>query len=565
MRQTIFTTRQRAEEILKEAVAIWEHSVNGEHLEGVEQDPVFSLLMTALAYQANEIDNEIEQLRTDVLDEFARMLIPYERTHALPATALVEVAPDEQVPELVLDQHTRFTLSDSSYTFIPMLRTRVLNAAVASVVRLDNRRWKVTLQCKEPVANLSGVTFRIGNNHFQDLKLFVNGHPLPLIKPWDYADLPLSGCFSLENRIYNSSSLFQPSHIWFDLFARQNVRLFAVDSYKTPQGQSYPSEKVELVFEFVGIDDNFLFDKEQLSLNCTLLVNAVVRTATLSSQSPLARLTGESGDLEKWQFLHLVRPPDMQLFRDEPLELRHVAADRFEADRLVKLATTLISRFSSDYYAFQGIESLREGSFMEQFYALLKRMSEGIAKTAPQKGPGLYLMLRNVHGFHPKEVSLNVDYLMTNGSAVNALLSGKSQFVASSVSHVRSARLLADPMPGFDELQSLDAQNTLARYYLITNDRIVTPADIKVLCYNELAGRFGIMNDMVERIKVRQVQHAERNHCGFETQVFITLKDNPFIKRSFQDKIPMTELTLQKMIEVRSTNVFPVQVTIEIV
>ena len=127
-----------------------------------------------------------------------------------------------------------------------------------------------------------------------------------------------------------------------------------------------------------------------------------------------------------------------------------------------------------------------------------------------------------------------------------------------------SARLLADPMPGFDELQSLDAQNTLARYYLITNDRIVTPADIKVLCYNELAGRFGIMNDMVERIKVRQVQHAERNHCGFETQVFITLKDNPYIRRSFQDKIPMTELTLQKMIEVRSTNVFPVQVTIEI-
>ena len=185
MRQTIFTTRQRAEEILKEAVAIWEHSVKDEHLEGVEQDPVFSLLMTALAYQANEIDNEIEQLRTDVLDEFARMLIPYERIHALPATALVEVAPDEQVPELVLDQHTRFTLSDSSYTFIPMLRTRVLNAAVSSVVRLDNRRWKVTLQCKEPVANLSGVTFRIGNNHFQDLTLFVNGHPLPLIKPWD--------------------------------------------------------------------------------------------------------------------------------------------------------------------------------------------------------------------------------------------------------------------------------------------------------------------------------------------------------------------------------------------
>ena len=74
MKQTIFTTRQRAEEILKEAVSIWEHSNSSEHLEGLERDPVLSLFMTALAYQSNEIDNEIEQLRADILDEFARML-----------------------------------------------------------------------------------------------------------------------------------------------------------------------------------------------------------------------------------------------------------------------------------------------------------------------------------------------------------------------------------------------------------------------------------------------------------------------------------------------------------
>ena len=92
MKQTIFTTRQRAEEIIKEAVTIWEHSNNGEQLEGLDRDPVLALFMTALAYQANEIDNEIEQLRVDILNEFARMLIPYERIHALPATAVVEVS-----------------------------------------------------------------------------------------------------------------------------------------------------------------------------------------------------------------------------------------------------------------------------------------------------------------------------------------------------------------------------------------------------------------------------------------------------------------------------------------
>ena len=202
---------------------------------------------------------------------------------------------------------------------------------------------------------------------------------------------------------------------------------------------------------------------------------------------------------------------------------------------------------------------------MDQFYTLLKKMSEGVAKASKTTTAGLYLMLKNPNGFHPKEASLNIDYLVTNGAAVNAVLSGKSQFSADSGTHINSVRLVAEPMPGSDELQSVDAENSLARYYMITNDRVVTQADIKILCYNELVTRFGITNDMIAKIKVRNVQHTERRHCGFETQVYITLKGNPYIRRSFQEKIAMTELVLQKMIEVRSTNVFPVQVNIEIV
>lgn len=565
MKQTIFTTRQRAEELLKEAISIWEHSPHSEQLEGVEQDPVISLFLTALAYQANEIDHEIEQLRTEVLQEFVQMLIPYERVHALPATAVVEVVPDEKSVSPWLNHQVNFTLSGTPFSFIPMLNTRVFNASVTTVVRLDARRWKVNLQCKEPVNNLSGMTFMIGNPHFQDVKVFANGHPLPLVRPWDYADLPLDSCFSLGNLLYNQSPIFHASHTWFDLFARQNVRLYVVDTYKTPATQPYAVENIELVFEFQGINDQFLFDKTKLSLNCTLLVNAAVRSTTLSSSSPIVRLSGSSKETESWQFLHLIRPAATQIFREAPLEIRKIAADRFNEAHLVKWASTLISRFSSDYYAFQEIEGLRENAFMDQFYGLLKKMAEGIAKISQKNEAGLYLLLKNDNGFHPKEMSLQIDYLVTNGSAVNASLNGKSQFTVAGVSPFREVRLLADPMPGYDEVQGADAENSLARYYLITQDRLVTPADIKVFCYNELATRFGITNEMISKVKVRHVQHTERRHCGFETQVYITLHDNPYIRRSFQEKIPMTEWVLQKMIEVRSTHVLPVQVNIEIV
>ena len=59
MKQTIFENKQRAEELLQEAIRIWRSSDHPDQLEGIEQDPVFSLLLTALAYQSNELENDL--------------------------------------------------------------------------------------------------------------------------------------------------------------------------------------------------------------------------------------------------------------------------------------------------------------------------------------------------------------------------------------------------------------------------------------------------------------------------------------------------------------------------
>jgi len=55
MNAAIFETQQRANEMLREALAIWRQSVRSDLLEGIENDPVFSLLMSAIAYQANRV------------------------------------------------------------------------------------------------------------------------------------------------------------------------------------------------------------------------------------------------------------------------------------------------------------------------------------------------------------------------------------------------------------------------------------------------------------------------------------------------------------------------------
>ncbi len=565
MKQNIFTTRQRAAELTKEAVSIWEQSNSSESLEGIEQDPVLSLFMTALAYQANEIDNEIEQFKTDIINEFSQMLIPYDRTNAVPATAVVEVSPNENVPMLTLDHKTHFNLSDSDFEFIPLLNTKVYNCSVTSVVRLDERRWKVKLDSKEPINNLSGLTFTIGNSNFQDLKVFMQGFPLPVIKPWDYADLPLNKCFSIDNMIYSQSSSFQLCNTWFDLFAKQNMRIFTVDTYKTPSTTSFAENKLELIFEFTGINDKFIFNKEEIFLNCTILVNATVQSATLSSNTPLICLSGSQNGTTNSQFMHLVRPSDTQVFKDEPIEIRKIGADRFNPSHLIKLTSTLITRFSSDYYAFQNIDNLKNGNQMGELYAILKNISNGLNSAKGLYPSGIYLMLKNNNGLRPKDLSLDINYLTTNGSEVNGLLNSKCNFKVASMSYIKSANLLGTPTPGHDELQSVDAEMSLARYYMITNDRLVTPADIKIFCYNELISHYSITSNMISDIKVRNVRNTERNHCGFETMVYIFLNDDPFVKRHFLDQIPTVEIMLQKMIEIRSTNILPVHVNIEII
>jgi hypothetical protein len=117
---------------------------------------------------------------------------------------------------------------------------------------------------------------------------------------------------------------------------------------------------------------------------------------------------------------------------------------------------------------------------------------------------------------------------------------------------------------GRDETTEEAALASLTRYYIATNDRIVTPADIKLFCYNELLTRYGIVRDMVKSLTVNRRQQLERRGCGYEIVVEIVLVDNHFVRRSFAEKASRVEILMQKMIEVRSTNIYPVIVTLNI-
>lgn len=567
MKQTLFETKLRADELLQKAKNIWQKSDQSDMLESIETDPVLSLLMTALAYQANELEGDFEQMKADVLDEFAHMLTPYEADHALPATALIETSLGEGLEAVEVGPQHIFTITDTRVEFIPLLRTRVLNANVSSVVRLDGRRWKVTIDFKYPTTDLSGFCFAIKNLNYRDLDVSVKGQTLQIIKPWNYSELPLSPCFDIDSIFYNHSMTYQPSPVSLDLFAWQNVRLYYIPHYLLTKDIFGKSDSIDLTFEFSGINEDFVFSKNHLSLNTILLVNAQQHSVTLSSSSPIVRVAGSDDSSEKSeysrQFLHVLRPAEEQLFGDTPIEVRRIAADRFNNSTLVKLLNNLLNKYYSDFYAFQNIQDAVNDKTIHGLTEILQRLQSASRRDKVLSASGVYLMLSPTINYH-QAISLDISYVTTAGAAINDLLNVESTFVPPTGFDLASTRLVATPIPGVDEIRDKKVEASLRRYHITTHDRLVTPADIKQFCYHQLLTHFNIVRDMVKSITINHRQQQENRLCGYEIVVEITLRDNSFVKRGFVNKIQHAEVLLKSMMKVRSANIYPIQVIIKL-
>ena len=567
MKQTVFETRQRAEELLREAVNVWRQSDRNDALEGLENDPVMRLLITALAYQANESASDLEEIKQEVLQDFANLLVPYEVGHAVPATAAVQLALEDGVQEIVLNENSEFSLEGTAFTFIPLLETRLLNARVRSISRIDGRRWKVSLTFKQAISDLSGLCFTIRNAWFQDLKITVGGQTLRLVKPWDFSELPLNECFGLDSILYNRTQTYNASATCLDLFARQNVRMFYIkkNDASKPMMQM-EMESVDLILEFSGINDQFALDRESFLLNTTILVNARKQTATLSKASPVVRVTGANSDEIQTgqQFLHAVRPAEEQIFADALIDVRRVAADRFDQGRLLGLLNSLVMRYRSDFVAYRNLPEGFNDKTVLSLQNILVSLIDVVGKDRLKVTPGVYLVLRPIKASTHEAYSVDVSYLTTSGAVINTLLNNSSKFVAPSGVDTTKMRQIAEPVMGLNEIREQSAEASLSRYYLATQDRVVTPADIKFFCYNELLTHYGITRDMVKSITVSRRQKPELRSCGYEIVVEITLANNSFVIRSFSDKIKQVEILIQKMMEVRSANVYPITVLIKV-
>lgn len=573
MALNLFETRQRAEELMERAAAIWKASDRPELLEGLEQDPVFAVLMTALAYQANEIDGCIEHLKTEILEEFDDMLRVGEASHAVPATVCVRTASSAAEPVRV-DHSLTFThkVGERSFPFMPVLDSTVYAVSHIEIQRLDGRRWRVGLDFPYQVGSLGGLTFAVSDLRFRELEvtcLQASGEQLDLIAPWDAANQPMSVPFSLDTLLYNRKHAVRSggargnlspfaSNLAMDLFAAHDVLLFSV-----ARGGTFPlADHVDLVFEFHGVKDGFELTADVLTFNVLLLANAECRSCQLSDSEPVVRICGDGRGSKGEQFLHLLRPANEQIYATMPLQVRRVAADRFNRGRLVKLVSNLITRYHSDYYAFQSMG----GNGRDIVSRLRGVLRDILAMSGSRESSfeGVYLTMEPVMRTRGAEVSsLTASYLVTHGAGAGRIRVGDAMG-APALLDEGETRVMAVVLDGKDEVRDEVAERSLAHYHMATADRLVTPSDLKLFCYNELQTRYSIVPELIQDIRVGNRRLDSGQFHTYAIQVEITIRNNAYIRRSMMGRLATAEVCLEKMMQARSANIYPIVVKMRV-
>ncbi|MCQ2150006.1 MAG: hypothetical protein MJY45_06645 [Bacteroidales bacterium] len=569
MNQKAFDTRQRAETLLADAVSTWQRGNYSDQLEGLKNDPAFLLLVSAIAFQANELDNDIAHIENDVLEEFAELLIPYDAGHAVPTTVALSTMPSSEVGEVELDSSSVFTLTGTPYRFMPILHTRALGWQVESVVRKDGRKWEVKVALNSPMTDLSLATFALKKTDYRELRVSVNGEQLPLARPWEYSDLPLADCFSCMHAAYNKSRIFDPSMSVMELFAAYDIRMYCIKNHEPGRFVREDSMSIKFLFEFEGVAADFSISKSDIILNPLILANLSLNEVALDAANPIARLEAADGDGSGAtpQIAHILAPDKDQIYSDAEIFVRKVCADRFNQASLLRLLASLMGKIHSDYYAFSRLNMAGCDTLMNELGLLLKKMMSMVSQAPGDNVSGTYVMLKNPDG-NP-DVSLKVRYLTTVGGALARDIDIRSSFSVPGGLDAKATVQIAEPQIGMDEIVSRQHIMDEVRYRIQTNDRIITPNDIRMFCYKELNRRYGITSKVVQDISVTQSLDTDTtlkgNACGYVILVTVSISGTPYVKRSICPQISKAEILLEKMMQLRSSNVYPIVVKIKIV
>lgn len=494
--------------------------------QNLERDPVINLFMSALAHQTNLLKEQISSLQTTLVDEFIRKTVPFMLTRPTPAmTVLRARMVDSSESSYTVDDSTVISLEkksktkmrfkeQESFSFMPLLKTKILNAIISSVKRVDRNIYEITLSGKTNTSSLSGVSFYFPKQTVSSISLHVNGKPIPVFSLNDYEQLPLCDIFNVNHCVFNRSLLYGTTEGWLDRLAPLANRLFYVGDFDADELPSSMSFQMT-----INQAEEVVLDDKDVLINCIPIVNVEKGVVSLSPEEPIKKIAAEKiiGIQDKKDsttqsvkvakaFLHLLAPSDNS-FDAEQITLRRFAAERFHVEELVSQAQALTHRYSSDFHAFRPFADIEFDEKVNEVRVLLNEIESIICKD-PSSHNGVYVMLQkpaNDH-FTKNQSRIAVSYLLTDGQRGNGLTSSCALKLPPLLDEGKST-ILQTTFGGRDEVSDDETLRQMATYYHLTKDRLITKSDVKQFCYKELVNTYQIQKEAILDIAFRPEIH----------------------------------------------------------
>ena len=534
-------------ELIRQAVELWEEKGD---LKDIEKDPIIKLLFSALAYQSHAVSQEIASFEEMTVNEFRSKLIPYYLIKPFPAYSIIQTkikennkALIEQLTTFRVDANCTFEFGKTKIPFTPLFETTILNAAIKNQqINPGNHSITLTLTSQEVIDNFAGLCFYLeGLETCTDIEISLNNQILPVIKPDDYDNLPFTDCFRSHFLLAEENQLQYGGYdYWQELYLKQHIQLFFIDTYNTDK---IPNRSLSPVFTIQFKNQGYAENIHEckVRINCVPVVNVQKNTLYLTDDEPIKKLS-----TERSAFLSLLYDPNTGTNTDRYL-IRHFGIERYSQKELLFQLNDLFNRFISDYYAFKDIDELKKGEKLETIYRTFKELLPVIKKDNDDIHPSAYAILKLSDTLVYAGESVKIDYITTHCELANKIKQGEKPGALTEFLDKEHTILLVETAGGRNEERNEETLNHLARYNLLTKDRLVTASDLKAFCYREL-------KQMIRQVSVQ--------NTGEKIQITIQLKEEPAPQE--QEELAWYEQLLQQKIKIRSLLCIPIKVTITI-
>ena len=529
-------------EIKKNVIDQWKKEGN-KAFNNMEKDPVIDLLLSSLSYQAFLIQKDIEQFEEKTVRNFRDCVIPYQLIKPIPAFSIVETNTID-ISEKTVDETCVFEFK--KLKFVPLLKTKIINSNLKIVEQQDNVII-VELELVNPVESLSGLSFFIDtdeNIKIESIK--ISNYELPLIMPSHFNELPFTKWFNNSHLFSEQNYFLYGSYdYWQEIFLTNSCKLYYISEYDAKEIHLNGNTNIELEITFNSI----LEASDKLKINCIPVVNVENKEITLDSRNPVCDLSSGVGE-----FLNLWYDKEEEKNIKEYADsfvIRQFGIERYNPKQLLEQMEEIISRYNSDYYAFQSIKGLKNSDITKKMQEIIDDTYEIVSKEfEDNKNKVSYYAVLKKSKLDNKSVTVN--YLTTFGELGNGVKTEEKVTKTPIFIDRKKTSLLLETKGGKNGIIDESQKDDITKYYFQTKDRLITPADIKIFIRTFYYKNF-ILNDEVENIIIK----PEDGYIA----VSIKLHENSLLKETTGELLSLSEI-LQNKILLKSTGIMPYKVYI---